>query len=90
MNFKALNCYEDLPVHILVVMKLFMATLQYGVHSDKDDTGFTEERSADEAGNINGENTVDLPDGRIQDVVFHAYGNYGVIIMDKTYQDARF
>jgi hypothetical protein len=68
---------------------LFMATLQYGVYGDKDDTGFTEERSGDEAGNIKGENIVDLPDGRIQDAVFHAVGNYGVIIMDKTYQDAR-
>jgi hypothetical protein len=39
--------------------------VQYGVHGDKDNTGVTEERSGDEAGNIKGENTVALPDERI-------------------------
>ena len=44
---------------------------KYGVHDDKYYTDFTEERSGDEAGNIKGEYTVALPDGRVQDVVYH-------------------
>ena len=47
------------------------------MHDDKYYTDFTEERSGDEAGNIKGEYTVALPDGRIQYVVYHADGNYG-------------
>jgi len=58
----------------------------YGVHDDKYYTDFTEERSGDEAGNIKGEYTVALPDGRIQDVVYHADGNYGGTVMEVSYK----
>merc|ERR1719312_332204 len=50
---------------------------QYGVHGAKYYTDFSEARSGDEAGNIKGEYTVALPDGRIQHVIYHADGNYG-------------
>merc|ERR1712236_43016 len=45
---------------------------QYGVHDDKYYTDFSEVRTGDEGGNIKGEYTVALPDGRIQHVVYHA------------------
>ena len=59
---------------------------KYGVHDDKYYTDFQEERSGDEAGNIKGQYTVALPDGRIQDVVYHADGNYGGTIMEVSYK----
>ena len=58
---------------------------QYGVHDDKYYTDFSEVRSGDEAGNIKGEYTVALPDGRIQHVIYHADGNYGGSIMEVKY-----
>ena len=58
---------------------------QYGVHDDKYYTDFSEVRSGDEAGNIKGEYTVALPDGRIQHVIYHADGNYGGTIMEVKY-----
>ena len=42
--------------------------------------------SGDGAGNIEGEYTVALPDGRIQHVVYHADGGYGGTVMEVTYQ----
>ena len=57
----------------------------YGVHDDKYHTDFSESRSGDEAGNIKGEYTVALPDGRIQHVTYHADGGYGGTVMDVTY-----
>ena len=59
---------------------------KYGVHDDKYYTDFTEERSGDEAGNIKGAYSVALPDGRLQDVVYHADGNYGGTVMDVSYK----
>ena len=58
---------------------------QYGVHDDKYHTDFSEVRSGDEAGNIKGEYTVALPDGRIQHVIYHADGNYGGTVMEVKY-----
>ena len=58
---------------------------QYGVHDDKYYTDFSEVRSGDEAGNIKGEYTVALPDGRIQHVIYHADGNYGGTVMEVKY-----
>merc|ERR1711887_132239 len=58
---------------------------QYGVHDDKYYTDFSEVRSGDEAGNIKGEYSVALPDGRIQHVSYLADGNYGGTIMDVKY-----
>merc|ERR1739838_451940 len=58
---------------------------QYGVHDDKYYTDFSEVRSGDEAGNIKGEYTVALPDGRIQHVIYHADGGYGGTIMEVKY-----
>ena len=58
---------------------------QYGVHDDKYYTDFSEVRTGDEAGNIKGEYSVHLPDGRIQHVIYHADGNYGGTIMEVKY-----
>ena len=58
---------------------------QYGVHDDKYYTDFSEVRSGDEAGNIKGEYSVALPDGRIQHVIYLADGNYGGTVMDVKY-----
>merc|ERR1711887_231258 len=58
---------------------------QYGVHDDKYYTDFSEVRSGDGAGNIKGEYSVALPDGRIQHVVYLADGNYGGTVMDVKY-----
>ena len=58
---------------------------QYGVHDDKYHTDFSEVRSGDEAGNIKGEYSVHLPDGRIQHVIYHADGNYGGTVMEVKY-----
>ena len=55
------------------------------MHDDKYYTDFSEVRSGDEAGNIKGEYTVALPDGRIQHVIYHADGNYGGTIMEVKY-----
>eukprot|EP00091_Calanus_sinicus_P000352 TRINITY_DN1028_c0_g1_i1.p2 TRINITY_DN1028_c0_g1~~TRINITY_DN1028_c0_g1_i1.p2 ORF type:complete len:131 (-),score=37.51 TRINITY_DN1028_c0_g1_i1:32-424(-) len=59
---------------------------QYGVHDDKYYTDFSEVRSGDVAGNIKGEYTVALPDGRIQHVIYHADGASGGTIMEVTYE----
>ena len=59
---------------------------KYGVHDDKYYTDFGEERHGDEAGNMEGEYYVHLPDGRVQHVKYHADGNYGGTIMDVTYE----
>ena len=58
---------------------------KYGVHDDKYHTTFDEERYGDEAGNIKGEYSVHLPDGRIQHVTYYADGNYGGTTMEVTY-----
>ena len=58
----------------------------YGVHDDYHHTDFSEQRSGDAAGNIEGEYTVALPDGRIQHVVYHADGGYGGTVMEVTYK----
>merc|ERR1719188_683321 len=58
----------------------------YGVHDDYHHTDFSEQRSGDGAGNIEGEYTVALPDGRIQHVVYHADGGYGGTVMEVTYK----
>merc|ERR1711887_47444 len=58
---------------------------QYGVHDDKYYTDFSEVRSGDKAGNIRGEYSVALPDGRIQHVSCLADGNYGGTVMDVKY-----
>ena len=58
---------------------------KYGVHDDKYYTDFSEERYGDEAGNIKGEYSVHLPDGRIQHVTYYADGNYGGTTMEVTY-----
>ena len=42
--------------------------------------------SGDGAGNIEGEYTVALPDGRIQHVTYHADGGYGGTVMEVTYK----
>ena len=57
---------------------------EYGVHDDKYYTDFSEVRTGDEAGNIKGEYTVALPDGRIQHVTYIA-DNYGGTVMDVKY-----
>merc|ERR1719464_607769 len=57
----------------------------YGVHDDYHHTDFSESRSGDEAGNIQGEYSVALPDGRIQHVTYHADGGYGGTVMEVTY-----
>ena len=57
---------------------------EYGVHDDKYHTDFSEHRSGDEAGNIKGEYTVALPDGRIQHVKYVA-DNYGGTTMHVEY-----
>ena len=46
-------------------------------------------RSGDEAGNIKGEYSVALPDGRIQHVTYHADGGYGGTVMEVTYKVSR-
>ena len=46
-------------------------------------------RSGDEGGNIKGEYTVALPDGRIQHVTYHADGGYGGTVMEVTYKVSR-
>merc|ERR1712055_167920 len=58
---------------------------QYAVHDAKYYTDFSEARTGDEAGNIKGEYSVALPDGRIQHVIYHADGNYGGTVMDVKY-----
>ena len=58
---------------------------EYGVHDDKYHTDFSEHRSGDEAGNIKGEYTVALPDGRIQHVTYVA-DNYGGTTMQVEYK----
>ena len=58
---------------------------EYGVHDDKYHTDFSEVRSGDEAGNIKGEYSVHLPDGRVQHVTYYADGNYGGTTMEVTY-----
>ena len=58
---------------------------EYGVHDDKYHTDFSEQRTGDEAGNMKGEYTVALPDGRIQHVIYHADGGYGGTIMEVKY-----
>ena len=58
---------------------------EYGVHDDKYYTDFHEERYGDEAGNIKGEYSVHLPDGRVQHVTYYADGNYGGTVMDVKY-----
>ena len=58
---------------------------EYGVHDDKYYTDFHEERYGDENGNMKGEYTVHLPDGRVQHVIYHADGNYGGTIMEVKY-----
>merc|ERR1719312_161250 len=58
---------------------------QYGVHDAKYYTDFSEVRTGDEAGNIKGEYSVALPDGRIQHVIYLADGNYGGTVMDVKY-----
>ena len=58
---------------------------EYGVHDDKYHTEFSEHRSGDEAGNIKGEYTVALPDGRIQHVSYIA-DNYGGTTMEISYK----
>ena len=55
------------------------------MHDAKYYTDFSEARTGDEAGNIKGEYTVALPDGRIQHVIYHADGNYGGTVMDVKY-----
>ena len=42
-------------------------------------------RTGDEAGNIKGEYSVALPDGRIQHVIYLADGNYGGTVVDVKY-----
>ena len=42
--------------------------------------------TGDSAGNIEGEYTVALPDGRIQHVTYHADGGYGGTVMEVSYQ----
>merc|ERR1719244_1080130 len=58
---------------------------QYAVHDAKYYTDFSEVRTGDEGGNIKGEYSVALPDGRIQHVIYHADGNYGGTVMDVKY-----
>ena len=58
---------------------------EYGVHDDKYHTDFSEHRSGDEGGNIKGEYTVALPDGRIQHVSYVA-DNYGGTTMEVSYK----
>merc|ERR1711915_669384 len=58
---------------------------EYGVHDDKYHTDFSEQRTGDEAGNMKGEYTVALPDGRIQHVIYHADGGYGGTVMEVKY-----
>merc|ERR1719295_2458733 len=58
----------------------------YGVNDDYTHTDFSEQRSGDIAGNIEGEYTVALPDGRIQHVTYHADGGYGGTVMEVTYK----
>merc|ERR1712168_1773521 len=58
----------------------------YGVNDDYHHTDFSEQRSGDSAGNIEGEYTVALPDGRIQHVTYHADGGYGGTVMEVSYQ----
>merc|ERR1711970_369747 len=57
---------------------------QYAVHDAKYYTDFSEARTGDEGGNIKGD-SVALPDGRIQHVIYHADGNYGGTVMDVKY-----
>ena len=58
---------------------------EYGVHDDKYYTDFHEERYGDENGNMKGEYTVHLPDGRVQHVTYYADGNYGGTTMEVSY-----
>merc|ERR1719391_1288401 len=58
----------------------------YGVNDDYSHVDFSEQRSGDGAGNIEGEYTVALPDGRIQHVTYHADGGYGGTVMEVSYQ----
>merc|ERR1719443_1142948 len=48
----------------------------YGVHDDQYYTDFSESRHGDAQGNIKGEYSVALPDGRIQYVTYTADGGY--------------
>ena len=58
----------------------------YGVHDDHYNTDFSESRSGDGAGNIKGEYSVALPDGRIQYVTYTADGGYGGTVMEVSYK----
>ena len=57
----------------------------YGVHDDQYYTDFSESRSGDAEGNIQGEYQVALPDGRIQYVTYTA-DNYGGTVMNVEYK----
>merc|ERR1719220_1202769 len=58
----------------------------YGVHDDHYYTDFSESRTGDGNGNIKGEYSVALPDGRIQYVTYHADGGYGGTVMEVSYK----
>ena len=58
---------------------------EYGVNAEKYHTNFQEARTGDGQGNIKGEYTVALPDGRIQHVSYIA-DNYGGTTMQVTYE----
>merc|ERR1719234_705577 len=58
----------------------------YGVHDDHYYTDFSESRSGDAQGNIKGEYSVALPDGRIQYVTYTADGGYGGTVMEVSYK----
>merc|ERR1712111_34179 len=58
----------------------------YGVNDDYHHTDFSEQRSGDSAGNIEGECKVPRPAGRIQHVTYHADGGYGGTVMEVSYQ----
>ena len=58
----------------------------YGVHDDQYYTDFSESRSGDAQGNIKGEYSVALPDGRIQYVTYTADGGYGGTVMEVSYK----
>merc|ERR1719312_1832796 len=57
----------------------------YGVHDDHYYTDFSESRHGDAQGNIKGEYSVALPDGRIQYVTYTADGGYGGTVMEVSY-----
>merc|ERR1719443_1340240 len=58
----------------------------YGVHDDQYYTDFSESRHGDAQGNIKGEYSVALPDGRIQYVTYTADGGYGGTVMEVSYK----